>query len=138
MTTTWGGASQHDAPVRMGRAWGQHLLTACPGLTVVPPKPKLENGVVTAYMQFYCPKRSDNGQGSVDFVKVIATNETAYMIAVAQRTSSYTSAVPGAVQFEKNSETEAFVDWLKLTGEYLAAAVSVCRSTESSKEECSK
>ena len=135
ITITWGG-SQAGAPLRMTGAWAKHLLTTCPGLSIGPPDPRTAGLFAVAYAQFYCPKRSDNGQGSVDYAKVMSTDNSAYMVVVSQRTSSYRSDVPGMVQYENNDETDAFVEWLKVTNAYLRTSVRVCRATTAS-EECS-
>jgi hypothetical protein len=129
--------SQQEAPFTVTRAWGEHLKTSCPGLSVVPPKPTTEGAFSVAYAQFYCPKRSDNGQGSIDLVKVISADDSTFMVVVAQRTSSFTSAVPGAIQYDKNEDTDAFFEWLKATNDYLHTSARACRKTASDIDECS-
>ncbi|MDX1915608.1 MAG: hypothetical protein SFU55_08475 [Methylophilus sp.] len=129
VTHTWGD-SQADAPFRLTNAWAQHLATSCPNLSVVPPKLKDEGVFSVAYAQFFCPKRSDSNEGSMDFAKVISTNNSAVLVVIAQRTSSYTNPVPGPIQYEDNAETIAFVEWLKSASDYLSS-VHVCLKDES-------
>ena len=135
--TTTSGGPQNDGVVRLIRAWGIHVNSTCEKLAMVPPQPKNENGYSVGYAQFYCPKRSDTGEGSVDFVKAVASESQAYLVAVAQRTLPYTSVVPGAVSFAENKDTEAFVEWLKAVSNYLSSTVRVCRGPSPLEVKCS-
>jgi hypothetical protein len=135
--TTSSGGSQSDGVARLIRAWGLHVNATCEKLTVVPPKPNTENGYNVGYAQFYCPKRRDTAEGSVDFVKAVASESQAYLIAVAQSTRPFTSEVPGAITFDDNKDTEHLVDWLKATSSYLSS-VRVCGGPSAMEVKCSQ
>ena len=105
-------------------------------MAYVPSKTQNGNGFVVGYAQFYCPKLSDTGEGSVDFVKAFASDSHAYLVAVTQRTPSFTSVVPGSITYPNNADTEALVQWLKDMSDYLGT-VRVCRGPSPLELTCS-
>jgi hypothetical protein len=114
------GESQKNGIARALGAWGTKIEATCPNVTVVPPaKPTTERGFSVGYGQFYCPKRTDKDEGTADFVKVIVWGTTAYMVAISHTTPTFTVAGPGRMQYEDSADSDALVEWLKNTSEYL-------------------
>lgn len=124
IASTWGpkqGGSAH-----LMKQWTEHLQKTCPELSTLSTPVMSANDFQVAYARFYCPKRSDTGEGSVDYVKTIASSGGAYLVAVAQRTPPYATPKPGHMVYAAQADADAMIQWLKTTGDYLQNNVRAC------------
>jgi hypothetical protein len=114
-----------DAGVkRLVEAWALQLKRTCKRLIAVPGEEALGEEFNVGYAEFYCPRRTDTGMGTVDVVKVIAAGNEAHLVAVSRVGAPFRNIEPLA-------------RWVKPAHEYLETQVRLCRGPSPLKQECS-
>jgi hypothetical protein len=132
------GGMQEEWVRKLYQAWGQTVRKTCSRMFVGQPTTRTEDGFTTAYAQFYCPKRNGVEEGGVDLAKIIASPAGAHLVVVGKRTGPFRSEVPGHISYASDAETQAMVEWLKSTNDYLFTSVRTCIGPSPLQMKCSK
>lgn len=131
------GGVQDEWVPKLYQAWGQIVRKTCNGMFVGPPSTRTEDGFTTAYARFYCPKRNGVEEGGVDLAKIMASPAGAHLVVVGKRTAPFRSEVPGHISYANDAETQAMVEWLKSTNDYLITSVRACNGPSPLAMKCS-